>query len=53
MIDQVLLNGQYRLIEKLGEGGMGEVWRAQDVVAERPVGIKRLLLHSAHDAELR
>ena len=32
--------GSYRLEEKLGEGGMGEVWRARHRLLARPAAIK-------------
>lgn len=49
MNEGMLLNNRYQLLERLGAGGMSDVYRARDLMLERSVAIKVLHENYSND----
>jgi serine/threonine protein kinase len=52
VIAENALFGDFRLLEKVGEGAMGEVWKAQQISINREVALKILFPHVAGNPKL-
>lgn len=51
MLPDQVVAGRYRLIERIGSGGMADVWRAHDTELGRDVALKVLHENFARDTE--
>src|SRR3954469_1488624 len=38
-----IIAGRYRMVARIGQGGMGDVWRADDLVLDMPIALKVFL----------
>jgi beta-lactam-binding protein with PASTA domain len=45
----VMVDGRYRLVSRVGSGGMAEVWAAHDTHLDRMIALKLLHAHYAQD----
>lgn len=50
-MDQVLLNNRYRILQRIGTGGMAYVYEAEDILLKRKVAVKVLKNQYIEDEE--
>lgn len=53
MEEGAVLNGRYQLLERIGTGGMSDVFRARDLMLERSIAIKVLHERYSNDEAFR
>jgi eukaryotic-like serine/threonine-protein kinase len=51
-VGREILNGDFKILEKIGTGGMGSVYKAWQVAMDRPVAVKILHQKLAHRKDL-
>ncbi len=53
MIESGRMISHYKLVDQIGVGGMGVVWKAEDAILQRPVAIKFLRPDAARSSSRR
>lgn len=49
VLADLIINDRFRILRKLGKGGMGEVFLAEDVKLKRKVAVKRIFTNTMND----